>query len=159
MRATLTIGLVALLALAGCESRFNPFNWFGGSEETRVSVEAAEAPTIRPQDPRPTIDQIAELTIDRVPGGALVTAIGVPATQGWFEAALVPARRDNDGAPVIENGELAYRFVAVPPRNREPVGNTRSREISAGLFVSDQSLEGVRTITVRGVQNQRSSRR
>ncbi|MEM9249080.1 MAG: hypothetical protein AAGB05_10320 [Pseudomonadota bacterium] len=155
----LTAVLLATLALAGCESRLNPFNWFGQSQETTVPVAAAEAPTIAPRDPRPTVSQIASLTIDRVPGGALVTATAIPATQGWFETGLVPARRSNTGVPIVENGELTLRFVAVPPRTGAPVGSERSREVTAGIFLSDQTLEDVRTITVRGAQNQRSSRR
>jgi len=159
MRKTALAGMVALAVLAGCESRLNPFNWFGGSREATLPVGAAEAPTIVPQDPRPSVDQIAALTIDRVPGGALVTAVGVPATQGWFEAALVPVTRDAEGLPQAEGGEIVLRFVAVPPLQPQPAGTARSREITAGLFLSDRRLEGVRTITVRGQSNQRASRR
>ncbi|MEM0937770.1 MAG: hypothetical protein AAF646_08120 [Pseudomonadota bacterium] len=159
MRGSVLAGLLALLCLAACESRLNPFNWFGTSEETSLPVEAAEAPTIEPQDPRPTVDQITALTVDRIPGGALVTAIGIPATQGWAAAALVPVARDDEGEPVAEDGVMTFRLVAVPPVTAEPVGSARSREISAGVFLSDQALEPVRTITVRAASNQRSSRR
>lgn len=147
------------MVLAGCETRWNPVNWFGRSQEATLPVAAAETPTIVPQDPRPSVDQVVELTVDRVEGGALITAMGVPATQGWFEADLVPDTRDIEGRPQAEDGELAFRFVAVPPPTPQPAGSPRSRQISASVFVSSQRLEGARTITVKGQTNQRSSRR
>ncbi|NBC88973.1 MAG: hypothetical protein GVX90_05720 [Alphaproteobacteria bacterium] len=158
MRASLLALLAAALLLAGCASRFNPLNWFGGSEERRVAAEAP-ADTARPADPRPLVARISSLSVDRVPGGALVTAAGVPPTQGWFEAELLPTARDIDGAPVPEDGVMTFRFVAVPPAGTRRVGTPASREVTAGTFLSDQTLAPVRRIAVQGAENRRVSSR
>jgi len=149
--------MAALVLLAGCGTRLNPFNWFGGStaEPVATPAEAGSGPV----DPRPSVAQITELRVDRVPGGALVTAVGLPPTQGWFEAELVPEAVGIDGRPLAENGVLTFRFVAVPPPSPRQAGTQASREISAGVFLTDQTLAPVRTVTVTGARNQRSARR
>ncbi len=157
MRVSVLAAMAALVLMAGCGTRLNPFTWFGGStaEPAAAPAEAGEGPV----DPRPLVDQVAELTVDRVPGGALVTAVGLPPVQGWFEAELVPEAVGIDGRPLAENGVLSFRFVAVPPPTSRRAGTRASREISAGLFLTDQTLAPVRTITVKGAGNQRSARR
>lgn len=156
MRGTILAGLAALMLLAGCESRFNPINWFGGSEEEPVAAVADDAV---PLDPRPLVSEVIALRVERVPGGALITAIGRAPTTGWFEAALVPEQLDDRRRPAAENGTMRFRLVAVPPPDGGFVGRPAAREISAGLNLSDQTLQGVRTITVTAAQNQRSARR
>ena len=155
------VAAVVLLALAGCgsfrESRVNPANWFGGRDE---------APSLAPSDgypdradPRPLVGEIAALQVDRVPGGAIVRATAVPPSQGFWDAALVPEVADSEGNPVPEGGVMAFQFRATPPEGPAGGGSAASREITAGFFVTDQGLAGVRTITVRGQSNQRSARR
>ncbi len=58
-----------------------------------------------------------------------------------------------------EDGQMVFRFVGVPPLQSQAAGTAYSRQISAGIFLSEQRLQGVRTITVRGRSNERSSRR
>ena len=155
MRATVLAGLAALLLLAGCGSRLNPVNWFGGSDAAPRAPAGAPAAAPAPRQSRPAVDRIVALRLDPLPGGALVTAIGLPPTQGWYDAALVPAARDADGRPAAEDGTLELRFVATPPPGQRPAGAAAAREISAGLFLGDRALESVRRIRVAGARDQR----
>ena len=148
----LILALVLATGLAGCarvaESRFNPFNWFGGSES-----EAAAAPVEAESDPRPRVAQVTSLTIEPTPTGAIVRATGLPPTQGWFAAALVPETDE----PV--NGEMVYVFRAVPPRGREPVSTVQSRELSVARALSQQDLAATRVVRVVGATNALVARR
>lgn len=157
MRGSVLAAMAALVFLASCGTRLNPFNWFGGS--TSEPVAATTQDEAEPVDPRPLVDQVIALQVDRAPGGALVTAVGLPTVQGFHGAELVPTETGIDDRPVAEDGVLTFRFVAVPPPGRRPSGTPASREISAGVFLTDQALAAVRTITVVGARNQRSARR
>lgn len=146
------IGLVAIVALAsGCgrfaESRFNPFNWFGGDEETEVRE--VEVATVR--DPRPLVAEVSRISIEPAPGGAILRAVGLPATQGHYDGALIEAPT----AP----GALAFQFRLMPPPVATRVSTVRSREVVVALFLSDQTLQGVREIRVFGAGNGRAIRR
>jgi hypothetical protein len=155
--------LAAVLVLAGCgtirESRLNPVNWWGGS--------SSEAPSLAPRDgypetiadTRPLVAQVVTMQIDRAPGGAIVRATGLPATQGWWAADLVAEVQTTGGHPVAENGVMSFQFRILPPPVGTRSGPQQSREVTAAVFLSDQELAGVRTITVKGRDNQRSSRR
>jgi len=157
MRNTAAVAMAACLVLAGCGGSFNPFGLFGGGQAAEATVRVAEVPEAQ-ADPRPLVAEVARLSVDRVPGGVLVTAVGLPPTQGWFAADLAPERVGIDDRPLAEGGTLALRFVAAPPPAPRPVGASASREITAGLFLPAASLEGVRTITVRGARTSRSAR-
>ncbi len=151
---TRLIGTIALLGLlAGCsgvrESRLNPFNWFGASRASQQSTTAAEV-----SDPRVLVARLVSLRIDRLPGGAILRAVGLPERQGYFEAVLKP---QNDEKPV--KGVLTYEFRLMPPETATPAGTPRSREVLVGRFVSDQALAGVRVIRVLARDNRRSLRR
>ncbi|SMX34650.1 hypothetical protein [Actibacterium lipolyticum] len=155
MKKPLLPVLSAVLLIGACstvsESRLNPFNWFGGSTEETLSV--SEVPAA-PVERRWLVDQVVSMQIERVPGGAIVRATGLPTEQGYWEADLVA---ENNAKP--QDGTLVFSFRAFPPPTVGPAGTQASREITAAVFLSDQSLANVRTIVVRGAQNQRSSRR
>ncbi len=146
-RIVLALGLVAIVA--GCatvrESRINPFNWFGQDEE----VTPVETRVIT--DPRPLVAQIASVTIDPAPGGAILRVVGLPERQGYFAGALV---RQPAGP-----GVLGYSFRVVPPPEATRVSTAVSREIVVAVFLSDQTLAGVRQIQVSGATNTRAVRR
>lgn len=154
--------LALVLALAGCgfsDSRLNPFNWFGGSRsETPDLSPRAGYPEDVP-DARPLVAQVATMQVERVPGGAIVRATGLPPVQGFWDAELVPDLTDAEGRPVPDGGTLSFQFRVVPPRQPTRAGPPVSRELTAAVYLSDQTLAPVRTITVRGQGNQRSSRR
>ncbi|MEM9975308.1 MAG: hypothetical protein AAF771_14110 [Pseudomonadota bacterium] len=142
--------ILALVVLSGCarvaESRLNPFNWFGrgDAEVTVTRVEVIE-------DPRPLVAEVSGVSIDRVPGGAILRAVGLPPTQGYFAGALV--------AEAAGPGILSYTFRAVPPDEASRVSTVPSREVVVALFLSDQTLAGVRQIQVVGATNARAVRR
>jgi len=160
MRLPLLAALSAIMLLGACatvrNSPVNPFNWFGRSKADPVATATATTtgPNTTIQDDRPMMNQIVALSVDRMPGGAIITATGLPPRQGYWSARLLP---ENGGVAV--RGVLSYQFRAFPPTAQTPQGRDVSREITVGLFVSDQSLAGVRTIQVRAAGNQRSSRR
>ncbi|MFO6463548.1 hypothetical protein [uncultured Jannaschia sp.] len=145
---TRIIAGTALLALVGCgvgQSRLNPLNWFG--RDTSETIEVARATTSQP-----VVDQVLSLEAAQTPGGAIISTVGLPPTQGFWEAELVQVPADDPGVLLLE-------FRILPPVTRQPVGTQPSREVLAGRVFTTQDLAGVRTITVRGARNQRSIRR
>lgn len=153
MRIPLLAALAIGLTLAGCgavrESRLNPFNWFGGSEETEPQAALPGAPV----DRRMLVEEVVAMSVERLPGGVIVRATGLPATQGYWEAELV--------ARPVEDGELIYDFRIFPPITNEPVSTPQSREVVVATYLSDFRIEsdGIRQVTVQGGQNARTSRR
>jgi hypothetical protein len=147
----LSLFLVLLTGLAACETRLNPLNWFGGAEEERVVVD--QEAVRDPNDPRDLVATVASLNVDALPGnsGAILRAVGVPPTQGFWEAELVEVPG--------EEGQLVYEFRVFPPAGRADAGPQPSREIVAGAELNRFDLQGIRTITVRGAANQLTVRR
>jgi hypothetical protein len=148
--------LVAALALAGCggfrDSKLNPRNWFKRSAPETVTAE------VQPGDPRPLVDQVTQLTISPMPGGAIVTATGLPPTQGWWEAELVVDDGSADGKEP-EPGVKTYRFLVHQPPGPRRTSTPQSRQVTAGAFLSDIKLQGINKIIVLGAQSSRSVRR
>lgn len=159
MKTQIIIGLTAVLVLAGCQSRYNPGNWgwFGGG---------SSEPTLAPRrgyteyvETRPLVDRILSVSVEPVHGGAIVTAVGLPPTQGYWSADLVPVNTTETGRPISIDGVMLLEFRIVPPPVRNPVVNEVSREVVAGRFLSTQSLGNARQVTVVARQNQASARR
>lgn len=150
MKKTIAILLVATIAVTGCgrirDSKLNPFNWFGRSKSEPVQVVDGV-----PQDPRPLVDQVTALDVARQPGGAIIHATGLPPTQGWWQAELLPA---NDG--VAEDGTLTYRFVVSQPLELRRASTPQSREVTVAVYLSDIRLQDVSRIVVQGASNSRS---
>lgn len=150
MNTPLIAALCATLALGGCssigKSRLNPFNWFGGSEETMVTP-AGE----KPADGRLLVAQVVDMKLEKMPGGVIVRATGLPPTQGYWEAELV--------ARPVEDGTIIYDFRVFPPIAQNPVSTQQSREITVGAYLSNVKLDTIRQITVQGASNARTSRR
>lgn len=152
MKRPILAVLAVTLTVSACgrvaESRFNPFNWFGRDRSETVAVDAAGATV----DGRQLVSQVTELAVDATPGGAIVRAVGLPPTQGFWDAGLV---RVNSADPSV----VIYEFRVVPPLERRAQSTQQSREIIVGADISKIALAGVRTIVVRGLSNQRSVRR
>mgnify|MGYP003645691624 CR=1 FL=1 len=148
MNFRIVILLLVVLGLAGCASRLNPMNWFGGDREQRIAVVETEAEV----DGRSLVTEIVSLDVVPNPGGAVISAMGLPPRQGYWEADLVEISR--------ENGELVFEFRVYQPAEPDTrVSTQRSREILAGTALSRFDLAGIRTVTVIGQQNRRTVRR
>ena len=143
----LTLGL----AVTGCssvsQSKYNPFNWFKPGEPTGPAVLYVPA-----ADKRLLVAQVLTLKVEQTPDGAIIRATGLPPTQGWWKAALVKV--DQDDAT-----KLIYEFRLFPPITLVPAGSPASREITVASAVSNQQLDGIKTVTVQGDTNALSSRR
>ncbi len=149
------IALTLIVAVAGCaggrESRLNPFNWFGRAEPVAATPVAQQ---LVPADGRLPVREITALRIEKVPAGAIVHATGLPPRQGYFNAALVPLTQS-----AAEAGVLTLQLRATPPLTATRTGTPQSRELLVGLFVSEQSLQGVSQIRVLAETNALAVRR
>ncbi len=174
MRKSISILLISTLTLTACgtvrDSRINPFNWFGQSRSEAISTTKNTNPLIpekrgvslfsglREQEAeyigRP-FEQVTDLTIERVPGGAIIRATGLAARQGYYSVQLTPA--NDDELPV--DGVLTYRLEGVRPDKNTNVGTVPTREVIAARRLTDQELNGVRSIRVEGQLNALVSRR
>lgn len=138
--------LVVVLGLTGCASRLNPMNWFGRDREERVQISETVA---APVDDRQLVTEVISLSVDPLPGGAIVRAMGLPPRQGYWEADLVEVGRGD--------GEIVFEFRVYRPVDANTrVGTQRSREILAGTSLTTQDLAGIRQIVVIAQQNRRS---
>jgi hypothetical protein len=160
LRATL-LGTAVLVTLTGCaritDSRFNPVNWFGSSTAAPVDANGETRPLIPENrrtvviDNRTMVQSITSLSIDRNPSGAIVRAVGIAQTQGFFNAELVSRG--------IANGVLDLEFRAQAPTALEVPGTTRSRQISAAYVIDSGDLAAVRSVRVTAATNARTSGR
>jgi hypothetical protein len=154
MRKPLLAMLVVVLTISACgrirDSRLNPFNWFGRSEP--VAVQTADPAADVAEDGRQLVAEVTELVLDRTAGGAIVRAVGLPPTQGFWEAELV-------ARPIDENGVLVYDFRVFPPEEGAAVSTRQSREIVVAAFLSNIRLNSITQISVQGERNARAVRR
>jgi hypothetical protein len=175
MRILTTTVLISALTLTACgtirDSRVNPANWFGNGRAAPVSVEQkvstnpllpAEREGIFAQKRArdaiylgQPIDQITNLVIERVPGGAIIRATGITAVQGVYSVQLTPV--SDDEIPV--DGVLSYRLEGIRPARNQGVGSTHTRTVVAARALTRQQLVGVRTIRVQAARNAQASRR
>lgn len=164
----LTAMALSLVLVAGCatvrESRFNPLNWFGRGEAQPV---ASDQEGVNPLIPRRrsifqsqaeipyqgrAVGEIAELLVERRPGGAILRVEGIADRQGPFDARLVPVPEDTDGQT------LTFELRALQQPGPRATGPS-ARSVIVGLALSDNDLFGIRTIRVRGARNVMTSRR
>lgn len=149
MNTPLVATLCATLALGACStistSRLNPFNWFGGSEETAVLL--PEGPT----DNRLLVSQVTDMKLEKMPGGVIIRATGLPPTQGYWEAELV--------ARPVDDGNIVFDFRVFPPITGQIASTVQSREVTVAAYLSNVKLDSIRQITVQGANNARTSRR
>lgn len=151
MTRSLTAALIALLVLSSCgrvrDSRLNPFNWFGRSEQTET-LQTVQKPT----DQRPLVADVVSMNVEPYSGGAIVRATGISPTQGWWDAELVDVETD-------EPGHLILEFRLFPPVAEQGVNTPRSREVTVAMTLSPARLENISRITVQGASNARTTRR
>lgn len=160
LRATF-LGTAVLITLTGCariaDSLFNPVNWFGSSTAAPLDANGQTRPLVPENrrsvvvDNRTLVQSITSLSIDRTPSGAIVRAVGVAQTQGYFNAELVSRG--------IADGVLDLEFRAQAPTAFEVPGTTQSREISAAYVIDRGDLSAVRSVRVTAATNARTSAR
>jgi hypothetical protein len=147
----LIAALVIVSTVSACggfrDSRLNPLNWFGRSEERETTALPAA-----PEDPRGLVGQVVSMQVEEIPTGAIVRATGITPTQGWWDAELV-------AQPLTEDGVLVLDFRIFPPIERTDVNTPQSREVTVALSLSRIALEPVREIVVQGRENARAARR
>ena len=145
MKRVLILGTILGLTLAGCgKSNLNSLLWFKPRKGAEVQ---AYTP---PVDPRGLIDKVISLQIEPIRTGVLVRATGLPPSQGFWDAALVPLPDDG-------SGHLVFEFRIFPPVVATAAGTPPSREITAAVSVTKFHLEGVTSIEVKGAQNAMSA--
>ena len=156
MKTSALLTLTLVVSLAGCgairDSKVNPFNWFGKSRAEKTTTVVVD-PNAR-DDGRVLVDQVTSMRVNRTPAGAVVEVIGLPPTQGYWEADIFAL---NDGYPV--EGVLTYEFRVAKPIVQSRQGTPTSREITAGIAISNARLQGVRSIRVVGARTSRTARR
>lgn len=157
MRQPLLASLAIVTVVAGCgfsESRYNPFNWFGGDEEV-TTLEPEGGYGVNLGDNRAMIEQVTRLEVKPTQGGAIVSAAGLTPTQGWWDAELIA---DNNGYAV--DGVMSYTFVVAEPDPysdaSKRVLTPESREVTVAAFISNARLRDVSKIVVTGANNARS---
>lgn len=148
MKQSLLAAMMMVVLLGACQSRLNPFNWFGRSAPVeKVLVTQAEA-----ADHRLLVDEVLSLDIESFPGGAIIRAEGRNPTQGYWDAELV-------ARPIETDGVLIYDFRLLPPVERTDVNTQRSRQVAVAVSLSSVKLDGIREIIVQGARNARAVRR
>jgi hypothetical protein len=177
MRIFTTSVLISVLAVSACgtirDSAVNPANWFGKSSTSRTAVEQkASTNLLLPGGKQRTglfakirardaiyqgqpIDQVTNLVIERVPGGAVIRATGLTAVQGVYSVQLTPVTDDNTAV----DGVLTYRFEGIRPASPQGTGTNHTRTVVAARALTHQQLQGVRTIRVQAARNAQTSRR
>jgi hypothetical protein len=158
MKKPLLAAMIAVLLVGACggtgSSRLNPFKWFSRTTEEPGTLEPKGGYAAALADNRALVDQVLTLMVERMPGGAIVRATGLPPTQGWWDAELVA---ENDGKPV--DGVMSYRFVIAAPRDATRSSTQQSREVTVATYLSDVKLAAISRITVTGARNSLSTRR
>lgn len=173
MRTALTVLLLSTLTLTACQSRLNPFNWFGTDREVQAvkdAVDAGEANPLVPSSstekngifskkPEPVyagtlLSVVESVKVYRIPEGAMIEVVGQSNVHGVHSLKLDP---QNDGAPV--SGVLTYNLLGVHPKGGYTGGPEQSRQVTVAHVLTQQQLEGVRTIRVVAAQNARETRR
>jgi hypothetical protein len=168
MKKLATAVALSALVLSGCgfrDSRVNPFNWFGRSQEVQVAQPKEVNPLIPTRagglfrggrarreaalNATTPIGTISDLAVERVSGGAVIRATGFDARQGTYRARLVPNLKDE----IPEDGVLIYRFERLRPDYATQAGTQASREVTVARRISDQQLRGVREIRVVAANN------
>lgn len=143
MTVKVFIAVTLVVAVTGCarvsESRLNPFNWFGRSSSVETVV---VDPGVLP-DGRRLVAQVTTLKIEKVPGGAILRATGLPQRQGYFDGELVQVDANPPRA-----GLITFQFRISSPYETTRVSTVRSREVVVAQFLSDQKLAGIRQIQV-----------
>ena len=145
------LALALLLPLAACGGRGDEAaetaseerrgflsNIFGRNSEDTVQEQ-------------PLVPQVISVNLERLPGGVILRTVGLPPQQGYWDANLVELPSDDAGV-------LVLGFFLTPPDRATRVSTQQSREVLAGIRLSDQDIAGIREIRVISATNSLSRR-
>lgn len=169
MQKSIAVLLTGAFVLTSCgairDSRVNPLNWFGRSDEVRREVEAETVNPLIPvedkvrinqkkdaEDTRVLLETVTELQVVRTATGAIIQASGLPSRQGAFDVLLRP----NEDA---EDGVLELEFLVNYPEFATRKGSEFSRTVTAAYSINSFELRDTQLIRVVGTQNARETRR
>lgn len=166
MRRQVIISGVVLSLLAGCgsisQSKFNPLNWFGPSQETEVTETGERVTVLRTLAPRngytnfvdtrTLIPALADVQVVKSASGAIITATGLAPSLGYYDAQLVRV-------PSERSDQLTYEFRVRAPQTATTLGTDAQRRITAGVSLSFSEIAGIRSIIVRAANGSRVARR
>lgn len=167
MIRSISVLLISGMVLSGCgsvrDSGLNPFNWFGRSAPSTVDADANVNPLIprkrrslvRPEKTyqgRPVGD-VTDVTVERIPGGAIIRATGIADRQGPYEVQLT---KDDAGS---SGNTMSYVFNVVTARGAAAGGSAASRRVTVATYLTEKELAGIRRIRVSGARNARESTR
>lgn len=169
MQKSIAVLLTGALVLSSCgairDSKVNPRNWFGRSDEVRHEVEAETTNPLIPieekiditrkaeaDDTRVLITSVSELHVAPTPTGAIIQVAGVPSRQGAYNVDL---RRNEDA----EEGVLELELRVDYPEFATARGSEFSRTVRAAYSVTNQDLRDIRLIRVVAAENARETRR
>ena len=156
MRPVLCLLLIATLGSTGCariaDSRLNPLNLFKGSGAVPRDADGKVKPLVTAKDlavaddSRTLIASVDTVTLENVPGGAVLRATGRAAGQGFYDAGLVPV--------VGADGTLVYEFRVQAPAT-QPAGLS-PQQITVATKIDTATLAGAASIVVMAAQSGRS---
>lgn len=159
MRISVLILMSATLALSGCQSRWNPTNWWGDdpvpvgevnplipdtTDDGRSFFQAKEVAEFVGSP----IQTVTSVEVHKVPEGNLVMVVGVASVHGVSNVRLIPT---NDGIP--ENGILTLELRGIYPEDPIVGGADVTREVTTAVVLTEQHLNGARTIRVSAANN------
>lgn len=157
MTKPLLAALALTLTVSACgavrESRFNPFNWFGGA----TSAPATAAPErLVAADRRELAAALTDLTLEPTPDGAILRVTALPPTQGYWDAVLVPLETSSQ---IEETGKVTFEYRYRKPLQAMATSTPAARQIVAAAFISKRRLAMIKEIQVNGATNSLTSRR
>ena len=151
----------AALTLAGCgrgDSSWNPRTWLGMGAGPRGPQTLEPAKGYGRADPRAPVAQILSARWEPLVEGRLLVVTALPATRGWWNAALVTETPQPEGQLRPDaDGVLRLRLVASPPLAESALAATPARPgpdtLTAAVAVSHAELAAITGVVVAGAGN------
>lgn len=163
-KRSLAFLLMATMAVSACQSRLNPFTWFGGGGERQGPTTLEPEGGYATSDARQSFPRLTSARWEQVSGGRMLVVTGIAPTKGWWDAAIVteealPEGRIRGGA----DGILRLRMVGSPPAPDQIEARTaadpRVDTITAAFTLTNAQLAQLRGIVVSGASNSYSLNR
>ncbi|MEM7440900.1 MAG: hypothetical protein AAF393_14975 [Pseudomonadota bacterium] len=122
---------------------------FGGNRQRKRAVPQVDKDA-ELAGGRTIVSVLKEARVERTRDGAIVHATALAPRQGYYDAVLF----ENEDVVKPGSGVLILEFRAREPQFQTNVSTERSRLISTGVFLSNQTLAAASRIVVVGRRNQ-----